>query len=162
MSKSEKTHLLAQIRDHLAAELASLEQSAKAAHEAATHEEAKPENEYDTRGLEASYLAGAQMERVAQLRDSVQRLSRTVLPSFPEGAPIGLGALVDLDQDGQPLTCFVAAFGAGVPLQLNGKAVLVVTPQSPLGRALAGRTEGEVVFVDTAQGPKEYEITAVR
>jgi transcription elongation GreA/GreB family factor len=103
------------------------------------------------------------MERLGQLRDSVQRLGRTVLPSFPEGAAITLGALVDLDQeDGQPVTCFVAAYGAGIPLKLDGRSVLVVTPQSPLGRALVGRTEGEVIVVDTAQGPKDYEVTAVR
>jgi transcription elongation GreA/GreB family factor len=158
---SPKTILLQQIRDQLTVELSNLEQAARAAAEAATHEEARPENEYDTRGLEASYLAGAQMERVNQLRDAIQRLNRTILPRFTEGAVISLGALVELGQEEQMLLCFLSAFGAGLPLNLEGRNVQVVTPQSPLGRALVGRTAGESIVVDTAFGPKDYDIVSV-
>src|SRR4051812_31278987 len=40
--------------------LGILERAARAAHAEATHESSKAENKYDTRGLEASYLAGGQ------------------------------------------------------------------------------------------------------
>ena len=40
----------------LRADLELLERAAHTAREAATHEESKAENKYDTRGLEASYL----------------------------------------------------------------------------------------------------------
>lgn len=43
--------------------------AAVATYEAATHEESKPENEYDTRGLEASYLAGAQSKRAGEIEE---------------------------------------------------------------------------------------------
>ncbi len=46
-----------------------LKEAALATYEAATHEESKPENEYDTRGLEASYLAGAQAKRTAEIEE---------------------------------------------------------------------------------------------
>src|SRR5581483_11142644 len=55
----DKRRLVETVQQHLAEELATLMQAAKAAHEAATHEESKAEDQHDTRGLEASYLAGS-------------------------------------------------------------------------------------------------------
>ena len=53
-----------------------LQASALEAKEAATNEESKAENKYDTRGLEASYLAGAQAKRAKNLQDSIYVFSK--------------------------------------------------------------------------------------
>lgn len=157
-----KQDLLSQIAAHLEAELTSLSKSAQAAHEAATHEEAKPENKYDTRGLEASYLAGAQKERLAELQAALQAVRSTVLRDFGDDAPIGPTALVELDQDGTTTLCFLMLLGAGYTLSLDGRPVLTITTQSPLGRALTGKRAGDYATLRTAQGEKEYEILGVR
>jgi transcription elongation factor GreA len=40
--------------------------------------------------------------------------------------------------------------------------VVVVTPEAPLGRALVGKTPGDVAEVKAAGGTREYEIVSVR
>ena len=49
--------------------------SALEAKSAATDEESKAENKYDTRGLEASYLAGAQAKRTTELEETIKVIS---------------------------------------------------------------------------------------
>lgn len=53
----DKRALIKKIVAQLEAELALLTKAARSAHAEATHESSKAENKYDTRGLEASYLA---------------------------------------------------------------------------------------------------------
>jgi transcription elongation GreA/GreB family factor len=161
MRKTNKQDLHRQLRGKLASELAVLAQAVRDASEAATHEESRPENKYDTRGLEASYLAGAQRERLGELQGMLKLLDATVLRDFDEESRIASGALVELDHDGVSTLCFVVPVGAGYTLDDDGRAVLTVTPQAPLGRALLGKTVGEQVTVRTAQGSKDYEVLAV-
>src|SRR6478609_2923426 len=64
-----KRELIDRIIAHLEAELAFITRAAIATHAEATDEENKAEDKYDTRGLEASYLAHGQSkaaEAVAQ------------------------------------------------------------------------------------------------
>ena len=58
-----KRDLLNLFANKIAEDLLVMTKAALAAHEAATHSESKAEDQYDTRGLEASYLAGAQSKR---------------------------------------------------------------------------------------------------
>ena len=57
---------VAQIIAALTSELDGYKRSARSAHEEATSEQSKAENKYDTRGLEAAYLAGAQSRQAAE------------------------------------------------------------------------------------------------
>lgn len=157
-----KSALLAQISAHLEQELVVVTRAAEVASAAATHAEAKPENKYDTRGLEASYLAGAQRERAAELTAQIQRLKSLSPRTFTAEDPIAAGALVELDLDGTRSLCFLTLVGAGVPLRHEGRAVLAITTQSPLGRALLGKRAGDLVTVQAGSGEKEYEILGVR
>ena len=60
---SPKAALLDRIRKHLSDRLDRLSQAARDAHAAATDPGSKAESKYDTRSLEASYLAMAGMAR---------------------------------------------------------------------------------------------------
>ena len=55
----------------LAEDLLQVEQAARVAHEAATHEENIAENKYDTLGLEAAYLAAGQTRRAEAIRQAM-------------------------------------------------------------------------------------------
>src|SRR5687767_406927 len=66
-ARIDKQALVTALLAKLEAELANMTKAANTAREAATHEEAKPENDKDTRALEASYLAAGQAERVRDL-----------------------------------------------------------------------------------------------
>ena len=158
----DKRALLDDLIAQAEAELASLVRAARATHEAATHEEAKPENDKDTRGLEASYLASGQAERVRELERTVGAFRSLPMRDFSSATPIALGALVSLATEERALVCFVARGGGGMTSPAEGLAVQVVTPESPLGRALLGQNEGDEVEVVTGRGKRLYEITRVR
>ena len=161
MTNDRKANLVAQIQKHLETELVALETALRAAEDAATHEESKPENKYDTRGLEASYLAGAQRGRAAELRGMLDLLGRTRLKVLSEADALTPTALVELECEGVRGFYLLAAVGAGAALSLDGQAVLAITPASPLGRALLGKHVGDVVTIKVPQGAKDYEIMAV-
>jgi transcription elongation GreA/GreB family factor len=113
---------------------------ARAAHAAAVEgaiaDDARPENDKDTRGLEQSYLARGQATRVAELETQLAETTAMVLRSFADGDAIGISALVDADEGGRTLRYFVAPHGGGSVL---AGGIQVVTLASPLGRALLGK-----------------------
>ena len=140
----------------LDAELANMKRAARDAREAATHEEAKPENDKDTRALEASYLAGAQAARVRELEGSIKMANGMELLDFSKGKAIQASAVVTLeDEDEVRTTFFVAPIGGGIQLTHAGVEAQVVTPTSPLGRALLGKSQGDVIEMraQTLRGP---------
>jgi len=143
-------------------ELATMRRAAKDAREAATHEEAKPENDKDTRALEASYLAGAQAARVRELEGAMKAIGMMPLLDLAGGKAIQSSAVVTLeDEDEERTTFFVAPFGGGITLSVGKLSAQVVTPQSPRGQALLGRTQGDVIEVrGTRPGPAR-EMTIV-
>jgi transcription elongation GreA/GreB family factor len=154
----KKRDLVEKILENLNRELQTLLQSAAAAHEAATHEESKAEDAHDTRGLEASYLAGAQLARVEVLKKTIASYQFADIREFKPTDPIELGALVELELDGKRLNYFLVGQGGGMSLSLQGKTVQVITPQSPLGEALLGRRVGDSIEVEGQKVSREYEV----
>src|ERR1700754_956891 len=79
--------------------------SARAAHasaiEGSTHAEARAENPKDTRGLEQSYLARGQAQRVAELEAGLAQVTALGPRRRSAGDPVALGALVTIDDDGE-------------------------------------------------------------
>jgi transcription elongation GreA/GreB family factor len=145
----------------LCAEITKQEQligaAAAAAKEAATHEEMKPENDKDTRALEASYLAGAQAARARELKAIRIALSFLPLKSFAGGVAIDISARVTLEAAGRRTHCFVAPHGGGMKVENAGSLITVVTPEAPLGRAMMGLSEGETFQM----AGKTYEVVSV-
>ena len=139
----KKTALVQKIIQHLAAELEHFAQSARAAHEEATHEQSKAENKYDTRGLEASYLAHGQNRQAAETAQSLQLFEHMEVRDFGPEEAADLCALVELDWDGERALYFVAPRAGGTSITVGKREVLVITPHSPLGQQLAGRKRGE-------------------
>jgi transcription elongation GreA/GreB family factor len=142
-------------------DLAGAKAAAKAAVESATGEESKPENQYDTRALEASYLAAGQNARALELGHAVKNLRELPLRSYSGGVPIGAGALVEIDCEGDLFTYFVLPGGAGLSAQEGGRKIQVLTPDSPLGKIVLGKTEGATFDFMRAGSRKEYEILKV-
>jgi transcription elongation GreA/GreB family factor len=145
-------------------DLDTLVRAHRATQEGATHEEAKPENDKDTRALEQSYLARGQAARIEELRAGVETISTLTTRAFEAHDPVALGALATLsDADGDATSdafiVLVAPHGGGH--QLAGGRVRVVTPVSPLGRALLGRRVGERIEVSTGGRERQLEIVGV-
>jgi hypothetical protein len=161
----DKKALIVQFIEKLEAERAALAEAALHTYEAATHEESEPEDQYDTRGLEASYLAGAQAKRVGELEQLILTLRFIELKHFTSTTPISASALIQVSSDDKVSWCFLLPSGGGMTVEHDGHSVQIVTPKSPLGEALVGRTEGQEVVVDIGSGlsktSKEYEILKV-
>lgn len=157
-----KRLLVEKIIAALEAELMTYTRSAKAAHAEATDEQSKAENKYDTRGLEASYLAQGQSRQAAELVQAIQQYELLGLRDFGPGDPIDLGAVVDLEREGAQISYFIGPRGGGTEVECEGRPVLVVTPQSPLGQQLAGRVRGEELEIKVGRKSDRYRIAAVR
>src|SRR5690606_2063202 len=142
----DKTRIQTLIVDRLQADLVIARDALKASHESATHAESKAENKYDTRGLEAAYLADGQRRRVHEIETALVAY-RNLPVHTQEGEPIRVGALVSLDQEGVARLIFLGPDAAGLRITDEGHEVLVITPRSPLGQALLGRREGDEVEV---------------
>jgi transcription elongation GreA/GreB family factor len=133
--------LRAELVTHLRRDLAAAEQAHRATVAGATHEEAKPENDKDTRALEQSYLARGQAQRVEELRGAVAEVEAMAASGGAGEGRAVQGALVTVDDGGREVAYWIAPHGGGLRLEAGG--VQVVTPRSPLGRALVGRGVGD-------------------
>src|SRR3954462_5397669 len=100
MARINKSKLLERIIEALHDSLAVLQKAARAAHAEATHESSKAENKYDTRGLEAAYLAGGQARQAKEILDSIELYEALATKAFAPGERIALTALVELETDG--------------------------------------------------------------
>jgi len=153
-----KASLRAELLARLGADLETLERAHRATCEAATHEEAKPENDKDTRALEQSYLARGQAARIEELRAGVAGVK--ALPSRDvEDERVMLGALVTVEEDGRESMLLLAPAGGGAHLAEN--TVQVLTPPSPLGRALLGKLAGDEVQIVVAGKARTLRVLRV-
>lgn len=156
-----KRNLILAIIDKLEGDMAVVKKAALATLEAATHEESKAENEYDTRGLEASYLAGAQAKRVAELDQALQIFRTTGLKDFAPDESVQPTALVEVEQDGKKSVLFLMPQGGGVRLDFEGRPVQVVSPASTLGESLIGLKVGDIAELEIGPNLREYKVLSI-
>jgi transcription elongation GreA/GreB family factor len=149
--------LLASMRDALAL----IARSAKDAAEGATHEENRSEGDKDMRATEQSYVARGQAMRAEELAEQLQRLEVMALPPFGEDDAIAPGALVRVRVDGDARLFFVVPWGGGSELEIAGTIVTVITPASPVGRALVGRRAGDDFELAVRGAMREWEIEEI-
>jgi transcription elongation GreA/GreB family factor len=157
----EKHRVRDAVLEKLAEQLAQAVHVADDARRGATHEEAKPENDKDTRALEQSYLARGQALRAEQLTEARDLLRFLPLPQLTGGVAAA-GALVVLEaEDGAQRVLFLAPVAGGIEVSVEGTLVQVVTPASPLGAALLGRAPGDDVSVLVRGVRREYVVAQV-
>jgi transcription elongation GreA/GreB family factor len=157
-----KEQLLQAIIATLSADLTVHSAAARAAHEAATHEECIADNKYDTTALEASYIAQGQANRAQEIRAALESY-RTLTPTtFDDVTPIRLTALVTLeDGEGNERRFFLGPQGGGLKITDANGEIVVITPGSPLGRNLLGRRTGDEVQAGDAATASSFTIVAV-
>lgn len=156
-----KRQILTKIIDQLRSELELYRQAARAAHAEATHEQSKAENKYDTRGLEASYLARGQSRQAAEMEDSLAEFQRLDPAEAAPGSPVEVGCLVELSRPRERAWYFVGPRAGGTEVEHRGREITVVTPASPLGSRLLGRRAGDPVILEQGPAKTEYRIQTV-
>ena len=138
-----KRAIIKKITAKLTSELEVYFRAAQFSRAEATHESNKPENKYDTRGLEASYLARGQSKQAAELEAAIVEFEKLTARPFAEGDAIGIGALVELETGGDKSFYFLGPRAGGTEVVHDKKEILVITPQSPLGEQLTGKKAGD-------------------
>lgn len=138
-----KRAVIQKITAKLVAELEVYFRAAHASRTEATHESSKAENKYDTRGLEASYLARGQSKQAAELEAALAEFEKLGTKKFAAGDAITVGALVELAHGGENAIYFLGPRAGGTEVLHDRKEILVITPQSPLGEQLLGKKSGE-------------------
>lgn len=140
----EKQRLLLEVIHTLGKSLAALNKAARDAKDYATDNDSKAESKYDTRGLEASYLAGAQAQKAEDLGDAIELLRNFNLPDHPTEALPGAVVILTGD-DGEDEAFFILPAGGGIELEAQGQTITVISHQSPRAQSLIGLAPGKTL-----------------
>ena len=157
----DKQKLIETVCLQLEKDLSTLKDAARATHEAATSEESKPENQYDTRAIEASYLAEAQAKRVLEIEEQLGIFKSISLKEFAPHDSIAPLALVETTCNGKRSFILLMMKGGGLSFRFESQSVLTITPHSPLGEALIGLKAGDIAEVENGDHVHEYKIISV-
>ena len=157
----KKQALVKKIVAALVEEVERFAKAARASHAEATDPQSKAEHKYDTRGLEAAYLAGGQARMVAELEESIVQFQKLRLQEFDAQTPIDLSALVEIEMRGGSNWYFVAPKNGGVEVIHEKKEITVITPQSPLGEQLMEKKQGDRFRFGAGKDAVEGKILSV-
>lgn len=117
--------------------------ASKDAAEYATDEESRAESQWDTQGLEASYLAAGQASQAKQWADAVEELQSEREDLLKPRKAIGLGALFSCDFGDGAEWYFFAGVAGGHVVATDQSDVTVITSHSPLAGRLLRLQAGE-------------------
>jgi transcription elongation GreA/GreB family factor len=156
-----KKELIAIFTARLEEDAQILKEAARATAEAATNEESKPENQYDTRALEASYLAGAQAHRVREISEVIGLFRTLTFKDFTDSDKVQSTALVSILLDGKKNRLLVMPKGGGVSLQYEKETVQIVTPASSLGETILGMSVGDSAEFEVGSKVRTVEVLSI-
>lgn len=165
------TILVDQLRTRLRQDASIAVRAGSAARDAAQHSVSAMEKKQDGRTMiEQSNMAYAQSKRAKQALQCLEALdtfSDRGLPRFSMKSKVGLGAVIDAQcetEDGDVGRTFVMLpVGAGEELTgPDGDGIItVLTPNSPVGKAMLGKRVGDVAEVTIKREPWEWEIREI-
>ena len=160
----DKRFLVEQLAEKLRESATVARRAGQAAADVARDGATPAEKREDARvALEFSGLARGQTERAARVAAELHTLDTFRLKAMAPTAPIAVGAIVEVEDESLGRTFFLAPVGAGIELAGPGGDgfLSVVTPVSPVGKAVLGRKVGDTIEVTIDREPREWTITYV-
>jgi transcription elongation GreA/GreB family factor len=157
-----KRTVIRKIIARLTSELEVYVRAAEFARAEATHEQNKAENKYDTRGLEASYLARGQSRQAAELETAIVEFEKLGDKQFSAADPVAVGALVELELRGEKAFYFIGPRAGGTEIEHDRQEIMVITPQSPLGAQLLDKKSGEALTLKMGGETRPARILGVQ
>ena len=166
MHVKKPMHYKRKLVDHLILELETTYQTAltaaKRAHSTATDKANIAENKYDTLALEAAYLAEGHAKRSLECRVDLDTIQNLTAIDYSLSDAVVVGALVRLiDQEGKPLSLFLAPVSGGLKFIFEEQTIVVITQSSPLGKQLLGKYVDDEFEIGNGQYKKNYRITNI-
>jgi transcription elongation GreA/GreB family factor len=137
----------------------------EAADSAASYRESgdmKAEGKYDTRSIEAGYLAGAQKKRVDEMQLELQLLEEIPRHDYGDDDDIAIGALVHIEHKGKTRPYLLSPTAGGTLVDVDGVAVMVLSVFSPIGQELIGLKVGDEFEVRAPSELRQYLVTMVK
>lgn len=123
-------------------ELATASKAALESAEEATDEESRQENKYDTRALETSYVASAQAGYAKDLKAALQAYKNLSLSGQPSSGLVAIGSIVATLGPAGREQFFIGPARGGLEIESEAGTIVVLTPKSPLGSQLIGKSLG--------------------
>lgn len=118
--------------------------------EARSHGDLRENAEYDT----AKNDQGLMEARIRQIKHI---LDNADVREAQDDGQVGVGSVVTvIDEDGDEMDFFVA------PAENKVGGMLLASPDSPLGAALMGATEGDTVTYEAPGGTFSYTVAGIR
>ena len=154
----DKKLILNKLIENLKTELSAVEDAANSTRALATQEDLKSESKYDTRAIEASYLAGAQQKRVEEIKIDIQMLEEIELQDSDH---LQMGSLALLEHNGQDRYYFLTSTSGGTMLTIESQTVLVISVFSPIGNEALGLKAGDSFEVETPKEMRTYKVLKV-
>lgn len=152
MNREMKQFFLDAVIRQLETELARQAQANAQSNAATSFSAANADKQRDTTGVEAAFLAHGYAKHCLELASRLDELKAMAVEDFT-GQEIDVGALVEVDMDGENDCYLLLNAGGGTEVTVDGKTVTVITPESPLGQALMGNIEaGYVELPSGAEG----------
>ncbi len=135
------------------------QKAAMQAYEQATSKESIAENKYDTFGLEASYLAHGQSQRVIECENDVAEFLKKSNGYLKSQSLIGMGSLIALRNDNDELVhFFISPVAGGTRVDCDGVSIMLLSRTSPMGSLLLGKDAGDEIELNTSHTQKAYEV----
>jgi hypothetical protein len=138
-----KEDVISALRLRLEENIAVLKSALADSDESASGEQTKSEGKYDTRAIEAAYLAEAQAGQLALAEESLAVFKRFDPRAFEVSDEVGPGALVEVEQEGEICFYLLAPTAGGLMTTYLGCDVTVITPDSRLYQELIEKKLGD-------------------
>jgi len=155
-----KQAILEELSRDLKNDIERLEQTLLQVKDYKSSDDLKQEGKYDTRAIEAGYLASGQQQRLDELKEELQLLLSTEIDDCSAETPIALGTLVLLETNQTKKYYFLCSTSGGRVLNIRGELILVISVFSPLGKELIGLNAGDSFDLNAPTGIKNYNIVA--
>jgi transcription elongation GreA/GreB family factor len=154
-----KESILNFLKEQMQVEYDKAKKAYDTSHQHATSSELKSEGKYDTRSIEAGYLAGAQKKRVLELEQEIKLLDEIDLTLSNQ--TVSVGSLVKIKLNDLERTYFISSTSGGTMVQHKGEVILVISAFSPIGVEVIGLSAGDSFEIEVQGKPREYQVTHI-
>ncbi len=155
----DKESILKYLKDQLQSEFDQAKKAYDTSRAHATSDELKSEGKYDTRSIEAGYLAGAQKKRLDELENEVKLLEEIDL-NHPSNT-VSVGSLVEIELNGMNRKYFISSTSGGTMIRSAGEVILVISAFSPIGVEVIGLKKGDSFEVEIQGNTREYTVASI-
>lgn len=136
------------------------QQAFRSSHHHVVEDDLKSEGKYDTRAIEAGYLASAQKKRLDELKQDRELLDHINVDQASQSVTVG--SLIELLHQDCRQFYFISSTLGGSFFKVQDKTILIISAFSPIGVEVIGLSKGECFEVYLNENSvREYELLSV-